>query len=177
MYGALQFTKHFQCIHPLNQSLKPPWEADRTHIILSSNNLYLPTFVMLFHVFVTHTCSSWVLEHPLPPPLSFRLANSQPTLKIDAIAAFFKSSGILHSDWDVSLLYFFHTICTVAMITFYWNHLLAFLSLLTRLCTYSIASSHLIALTLSLSCNKDSVNVYWKNGSLGIWVSCSRSHS
>lgn len=119
---------------------------------------------------------SWNTLFPLLC-LSFHLANSQPTLKIDAIAAFFKSSGILHSDWDVSLLYFFHTICSVAMITLYWNHLLAFLSLLTRLCTYSIASSRLIALTLSLSRNKDSVNLYWKNGSLGIWVSCSRSHS
>lgn len=58
---------------------------------------------------------------------------------------FFKSSAVLHPELDVSLLYFFCTICSVAMITFYYNCLSAFLSL-TRLCTNSIAwiSSYLL---------------------------------
>lgn len=91
--------------------------------------------------------------------LSFHLANSQPTLKIDTIAAFFKSSGILHSDWDVSLLYFFYTMCSVAMITLDWNHLLVFLSLSLGCALIRLHGPHLIALTPSLSRNKDLVTM------------------
>lgn len=85
---------------------------------------------------------------------SFHLANSQSTLKIDTIATFFfKSPGILHSEWDVSLLHVC-TICSVAMITIYWTRLLACLSL-----SLGCVLTHLIAWVSSYWL--DTVPVLW----------------
>lgn len=63
----------------------------------------------------------------------------------------FKSSGILQSDLDVSLLCFFCDLCNVAVITFYYKHLFAFLSLLVDRVLTSLHGSHFIYLTLSVT--------------------------
>lgn len=134
MYGALQFTKHFQCIHPLNWSLKPPWEVDGTHMIVQQfaapRSCHAGSRLCDF---TRALPESWnVLFSPLWP--IFHPVNSQSTWKINATAASFQIP------WKPPVWFrcfpsgLSCSLCGVAMATFSCNDLLASLAL-TRLCT------------------------------------------
>lgn len=135
MYGALEFTEHFLCIHPLNWSLKPPWEIDGTHIIFQHF-----TVAHSRHAVVCFCDFTRVLpesRHALLPLLCliFRLANSQSTWKINVTVASFEILWTPQSDLGVSLLCCFCNLCSIAVIIFNYDHLFCLSVSLARLCT------------------------------------------